>query len=199
MEVNAGIDTPEASINDVGGQQQRTLTWTVKLHGLYRKDRGDNEIAPVPVLFGAATVLALSGLWLRVAGPRCPTSDPVQLRLPAQQSPGRGRGDIAPANYQPIVAQNIFAQSRAAAPAKPPAPHGRRPRPTGPTTTSCAGRRSARAAPWRSSVPTIHRVGDIVDGAKLVAITDSTVTLERPNGAPGAPRALLSTQEIVKK
>jgi type II secretory pathway component PulM len=40
VEVNAGVDTPEASINDVGGQQQRTLTWTVKLHGLYAAGEG---------------------------------------------------------------------------------------------------------------------------------------------------------------
>jgi hypothetical protein len=33
--VNAGIDTPEASINDVGGGQTKFLTWTLKLHGLY--------------------------------------------------------------------------------------------------------------------------------------------------------------------
>jgi hypothetical protein len=38
--VNAGIDTPEASINDVGGQQQKTLMWTVKLHGLYGAGEG---------------------------------------------------------------------------------------------------------------------------------------------------------------
>ena len=40
IEVNAGIDTPEASINDVGGQQQKTLTWTLKLHGLYAAGAG---------------------------------------------------------------------------------------------------------------------------------------------------------------
>jgi type II secretory pathway component PulM len=33
--VNAGIDTPEASISDVGGGQSKTLTWTLHLHGLY--------------------------------------------------------------------------------------------------------------------------------------------------------------------
>jgi hypothetical protein len=40
VEVNAGIDTPEASINDVGGQQQKTLTWMLKLHGLYASGTG---------------------------------------------------------------------------------------------------------------------------------------------------------------
>jgi hypothetical protein len=40
VEVNAGIDTPEASINDVGGQQQKTLTWMLKLHGLYPASQG---------------------------------------------------------------------------------------------------------------------------------------------------------------
>ena len=33
--VNAGIDTPDASINDVGGEQSKTLSWTLHLHGLY--------------------------------------------------------------------------------------------------------------------------------------------------------------------
>jgi Type II secretion system (T2SS), protein M subtype b len=40
IEVNAGIDTPEASISDAGGQQQKTLTWTLKLHGLYAPGAG---------------------------------------------------------------------------------------------------------------------------------------------------------------
>jgi hypothetical protein len=30
--------------------------------------------------------------------------------------------------------------------------------------------------------PQVHRMGDLVAGARLVAITDSTVTLDRPSG-----------------
>jgi len=139
------------------------------------------RLAPVLVLFGAATVLALSGLWLRVARPPLPIVDPAQLKLPAQK-PSAAAGDIAPANYQPIVAQNIFAQSRGVEPAKPaPVTAQAKARPTGPTLElrgTTIGPRGAIALIGAD----VHRVGDIVDGARLVAITDSTVTLERPSG-----------------
>jgi|SRR5580704_2353591 hypothetical protein len=138
------------------------------------------RLAPVSVLFGAATVLALSGLWLRVARPPLPKVDPAQLKLPAQK-PSSAAGDIAPANYQPIVAQNIFAQSRGAEPPKPSVAAPAKARPTGPTLElrgTTIGPRGAIALIGAD----VHRVGDIVDGARLVAITDSTVTLERPSG-----------------
>jgi type II secretory pathway component PulM len=38
--INAGINVPEASINDVGGGQANFLTWTLKLHGLYAAPAG---------------------------------------------------------------------------------------------------------------------------------------------------------------
>jgi hypothetical protein len=135
----------------------------------------------VPILYGAATVLALSGLYLRFAKPSLPSADPNDLRLPAQQQPAAA-GDVTPAgaSYQLIVDQNIFSQERAApAPVKPVRPE--KPRNQGPDYAlrgTTIGPRGAVALIGAE----IHRVGDIVDGAKLIAITDSTVTLERPNG-----------------
>jgi hypothetical protein len=35
LAVSAGIDNPSASISDVGGGQATTLSWTLRLHGLY--------------------------------------------------------------------------------------------------------------------------------------------------------------------
>ena len=75
----------------------------------------------VPILYGSAAVLALSGLYLRIAKPSLPSADANDLRLPAQQQPPAA-GDVTPAtaSYQLIVDQNIFSQDRAApAPVKP--------------------------------------------------------------------------------
>jgi len=135
----------------------------------------------MPVLYGTAAVLALSGLWLRVARPPLPKVDPAQLKLPAQK-PSAAAGDIAPANYQPIVAENIFAQSRGVEPPAPaPVTAKAKVRSTAPTLElrgTTIGPRGAIALIGAD----VHRIGDIVDGARLVAITDSTVTLERPSG-----------------
>jgi hypothetical protein len=139
----------------------------------------------VPILYGTAAVLALSGLYLRVARPAMPAVDPAQLRLPAggQQQPAAA-GDVAPAgtNDQLIVAQNIFSQTRGPEPAKTaPTPRAGKPRNTGPDFAlrgTTIGPRGAVALIGAE----VHRVGDIVDGARLVAITDSTVTLERSSG-----------------
>ena len=136
----------------------------------------------VPILYGAAAVLALSGLYLRIAKPALPSADPNDLRLPAQQQPPAA-GDVTPAgaSYQVIVDQNIFSQDRGApAPVKP-ASAPQKPRNTEPDFAlrgTTIGPRGAVALIGAE----IHRVGDVVDGAKLVAITDSTVTLQRPNG-----------------
>jgi len=137
----------------------------------------------VPILYGTAAVLALSGLYLRIARPALPAVDPAQLRLPAGgQQQASAAGDVAPAatNDQLIIAQNIFSQQRGAEPAKP-APTPRAARNTGPDYAlrgTTIGPRGAVALIGAE----VHRVGDVIDGAKLVAITDSTVTLERPSG-----------------
>jgi hypothetical protein len=138
------------------------------------------RLAPVPVLYGAAAVLALSGLWLRVARPPLPTIDPTQLTLPAQK-PSAAAGEIASANYQPIVAENIFAQSRSVEPNPAPVTAKAKAHSTAPALElrgTTIGPRGAIALIGAD----VHKVGDIVDGARLVAITDSTVTLERPSG-----------------
>ncbi len=136
----------------------------------------------VPILYGAAAVLALSGLYLRLAKPALPSADPSDLRLPAQQQPPAA-GDVTPAaaSYQLIVDQNIFSQDRGAPAVKPAAPRTEKPRNAEPDFAlrgTTIGPRGAVALIGAE----IHRVGDVVDGAKLIAITDSTVTLERPSG-----------------
>lgn len=138
----------------------------------------------VPILYGAAAVLALSGLYLRFAKPALPSADPSDLRLPAQPQPQPpAAGDVTPAaaSYQLIVDQNIFSQDRGAPAVKPAAPRTEKPRNAEPDFAlrgTTIGPRGAVALIGAE----IHRVGDVVDGAKLIAITDSTVTLERPSG-----------------
>lgn len=136
----------------------------------------------VPILYGAAAVLALSGVVLRLARPSLPSVDPKDLQLPSRQQPAAA-GDVAPAaaNYQLIVDQNIFSQQRSAPTPVAPATRPQKPRNTEPDYAlrgTTIGPRGAVALIGAE----IHRVGDVVNGAKLVAITDSTVTLERPSG-----------------
>lgn len=136
---------------------------------------------PAPVLYGVAVAFAIAGVWLRVAHPSLPSADPTQLRLPVEH-PSTSTGDVAPANYQPIIAQNIFAQNRGAEPPKPTVAE-RPERPRDPMAGLAL--RGTTIGP-RGSVALIgtdvYRIGDIIDGAKLVAITDSSVTLARPSG-----------------
>lgn len=150
----------------------------------------------VPILYSAAAVLALAGLGLRIARPSLPSVDPKDLRLPARQQPAAS-GDVAPAaNFQLIVDQNIFSHQRGAAePAKPATARPEKSRNAEPDFAlrgTTIGPRGAVALIGAE----IHRVGDIVDGAKLVAITDSTVTLQRATGpvvlhVPNSPRKKL--------
>jgi hypothetical protein len=134
-----------------------------------------------PILYGVAAVLTATGLFLRVAHPALPSADPAQLRLPVQR-PATSTGDVAPADYQPIVSGNIFAQNRGVAPAKP-AAVARVERPRDPAAGlalrgTTIGPRGAIALIGAD----VYHIGDTVDGARLVAITDSTVTLARPSG-----------------
>lgn len=136
---------------------------------------------PAPVLYALAGVFAIAGLWLRVAHPSLPAADPAQLHLPAER-PATSTGDVAPTDYQPIIAENIFAQNRGVEPAKP-APVARPQQPR--DAAAGLALRGTTIGP-RGAVALIgadvYRLGDIVNGAKLVAITDSSVTLERPSG-----------------
>ncbi len=137
----------------------------------------------VPVFYSAAAVLAISGLYFRFAPPALPTADAGDLRLPVLQQPPAA-GDVTPAaaSYQLIVDQNIFSQDRGSPAAKPAAASRpekpRNPAPDLALRGTTIGPRGAVALIGAE----IHRVGDVVDGAKLIAITDSTVTLERPTG-----------------
>jgi hypothetical protein len=137
-----------------------------------------------PILYGVAAALTLSGLCLRIARPALPAPDPAQLRLAPAPRPSTATGDVEAANYQPIVAQNIFSEMRGTEPAKPAAVARRPERPRDPVQALAL--RGTTIGP-RGAVALIgaevYRIGDIVAGAKLVAITDSTVTLERPSGA----------------
>jgi hypothetical protein len=139
------------------------------------------RVAPVPVLYGAAAVLALSGLWLRVARPPLPKVDPAALKLPTQQ-PATATGDVSPADYQPIVDQNIFAQSRGVEASKPAAVASKARNHPAEASLELRGTTIGPRGAVALIGADVHRIGDIVDGAKLVAITDSTVTLERPSG-----------------
>jgi hypothetical protein len=134
----------------------------------------------VPILYGAAAVLALSGLCLRLARPALPSADLNDLRVPGQQQPA-ATGDVAPAatSYQLIVAQNIFSQQRGAAPAKPaPPPRNEKPRDTEPALAlrgTTIGPRGAVALIGAE----VLRIGDVIDGAKLVA--SGPLVLHVPN------------------
>jgi hypothetical protein len=136
----------------------------------------------VPILYGTAAVLTLSGLWLRIARPALPPADPAQLHLTPAPRPATATGDVEAANYQPIVAANIFSETRAE-PARPtPTPRVERPRDPAELLAlhgTTIGPKGAVALIGAE----VYRLGDIVAGAKVVAITDSTVTLERPSGS----------------
>jgi hypothetical protein len=102
-------------------------------------------------------------------------------------------GDAPAATYAPIVTANIFSRARTA-PARPGdvAHTDSKPRsavPSAPALTllgTTIGPQGAVALIDATSSsppgPQVHRMGDLVAGARLVAITDSTVTLDRPSG-----------------
>ena len=150
----------------------------------------------VRVLYATAGVLALLGLWLRLARSALPSPRADAAELPA---PAAGRGAPAPAQQPPaagfeaIAAANIFSQTRTApsvrfvpvgqaakraAPAAPRAPalklYG--------TTLSPQGAVAIIDADPKVPGAEIYRLGDLVAGARLVAITDSDVTLAKPSG-----------------
>ncbi len=144
------------------------------------------------VLWSIAATFALTGLGLRIApAPRAPApADAVPVRTllgrptaPAAADSGRG-----------IVAANVFSVARTAprvrftppgagAPAHAPAPT--RPAFTlyGITVTAEGGGAIALIdADPRIPGAEIYRVNDLVGGARLSVITDSTVTLVQPSG-----------------
>ena len=151
----------------------------------------------VRVLYATAGVLALLGLWLRLARSALPSPRADAAELPA---PAAGRGAPAPAQqppaagYEAIAAANIFSQTRAA-PSVRFVPAGQAVKraapaaaPRGPTlklygiTLSPQGAVALIDADPKVPGAEIYHLGDLVAGARLVAITDSDVTLAKPSG-----------------
>jgi len=114
-------------------------------------------VTRLPALYVAAVGLVLVGLWLRLARSSLPDprADAAALPVPAGQ-----------------------AVKRAAAPAAP----------RGPTlklygiTLSPQGAVALIDADPKVPGAEIYHLGDLVAGARLVAITDSSVTLAKPSG-----------------
>jgi len=142
-------------------------------------------------LYAAAAAFLVAGLGLRLAPMSVPRTDIAPPALPAAT-----RLDVAPTSTSPaprydvIVAANIFSQDRTA-PAVRFSPPGRAAAPTkpsGPTlklygiTVGPQGAVALIDADPKIPGAEIYRVGDLVAGAALVAITDSTVTLAEPSG-----------------
>jgi len=145
-------------------------------------------------LYAATAVLLFVGSWLRLARSPLPSADVRQLPLPlAGQRTTAAPGATPSTSYEPIVAANIFSQTRTApsvrfspagrAGARPAAPAPRGPRLTlyG-TTVGPQGAVALIDADPKVPGAEIYRLGDVVAGAALVAITDSTVTLAEPSG-----------------
>jgi hypothetical protein len=149
----------------------------------------------IQVLYAVAAVLGVIGLVLRIIPARAPTA-PEAVRIvaavPAPIRSAESGGDVPPAAYDSIAAANIFSRTRHAPPRpgeEQQAPAKAKPtRPAAPTLTllgTTIGPQGAVAlinASNASPSAELHHMGDTVAGARLVAITDSTVTLDRPNG-----------------
>jgi hypothetical protein len=151
-------------------------------------------VTRVRSLYAAAAVLLLVGLWLRLARSPLPRTDAASLPLPfAGQRASATAGATPPTSFEAIVTANILSQTRAAPPvrfspagragARPAAPAPRGPRLTlyG-ITVGPQGAVALIDADPKIPGAEIYRPGDLVAGAPLVAITDSTVTLAEPSG-----------------
>ena len=142
-------------------------------------------------LYAAAGALLIAGLGLRLAPTRLPRAQTAPLDVPAEAQPEAAPTSTRPApRSDAIIAANIFSPDRtppavrfslpgrAAAPTKP----------RGPTlrlygiTVGAQG--AAAIIDADPSIPggELYRVGDLVAGARVLAITDSTVTLAQPSG-----------------
>jgi hypothetical protein len=149
-------------------------------------------------LYLVAAVLAAVGLGLRVLPARAPSAPQASIVLPgARVAMPESAGDaassgVALAVYDSIPAANIFSRTRKAPPRPGEVQHAaatpRVARSSGPSLTllgTTIGPRGAVAlidANSGASSAEVHHMGDVVAGARLVAITDSTVTLDRPSG-----------------
>jgi hypothetical protein len=146
------------------------------------------------VLWSAATALAIVGLALQVARPSLPRLGAAQMSppLPARRSEATGPARPA-ADFHEIAAANVFSPTRAPptvrftprGAAGPTVARAARPGPTLRLYGITVGDQGAIAlidGDARIPGAEIYRVGDLVAGASIVAITDSTVTIARPSG-----------------
>jgi hypothetical protein len=150
------------------------------------------------LLYATAVLLGAGGAALRLVpaerpriGDRGPGS-PHRIAAPAPISLARLTGDIGPAASDPIVSANIFSRSRTAPAREGAVAHaahaGASPAQHGTTLTlygTTIGPQGAVALIDDDTPPRgahLHHMGDVIAGARLVAITDSTVTLDRQSG-----------------
>ncbi len=144
------------------------------------------------VLWSVAATFALTGLGLRIApAPRAPA--PADA-APVGPRPGRPPAPAPADTGQGIVAGNVFSAARTAprvrftpagagAPTHAPAP-SRPPFTLYGITVTAEGGGAIALIDADPSIPgaEIYRVNDLVGGARLSIITDSTVTLVQPSG-----------------
>ena len=142
-------------------------------------------------LYAAAAALLIAGLGLRLAPTRLPRAQAAPLDVPAEAQPEAAPTSTRPApRSDAIIPANILSPDRtppavrfslpgrAAAPTKPRGPTLRL---YGITVGAQGAVAIIDADP---SIPggELYRVGDLVAGARVLAITDSTVTLAQPSG-----------------
>jgi hypothetical protein len=147
-------------------------------------------------LYGAAGVLVVLGLGLRLAPTRLPQAGQVATVPAATQAIEvmASSGDVAA--YAPITSGNVFSQTRtppavrfvpegsvAPAPAEPSRPKFRQPefRLFG-ITVGAAGAIALIEADPKIAGAELYRLGDLVGGSPITAITESTVVIGRAGG-----------------
>ena len=148
-------------------------------------------MTPGRSLYVAAGALLVAGLGLRLASTSLPRARAAPVDVPAEAQPDAAPVSTPPTpRYDAIVAANIFSQDRTA-PAVRFLPPGRAAAPTKPrgptlhlygTTVGPDGAVAIIDADPNIPGAEIYRLGDVVAGARLIAITDSTVTLTEPSG-----------------
>jgi hypothetical protein len=142
-------------------------------------------------LYVAAAALLVAGLGLRLAPTPLPQAPTAPLAAPVEPHPDGVPTSTPPVpTYDAIVAANIFSRDRtppavrfsllglAAAPTKPRAPTVR----LYGITVGAQGAIAIIDADPNIPGAEIYHLGDLVAGARVLAISDSTVTLAEPSG-----------------
>jgi len=155
-------------------------------------------------LFVAAATLLVAGLGLRLAPTPLPRAEAAPLAVPAAAHPDGAPTSTPPIpRYDPIVAANIFSPDRTAPAVRFSIPGRAAAAPTKPREPTLrlygitAGPQGAVAlidADPKVPGAEIYHVGDRVAGARVLAITDSTVTLAEPSGP-----LVLRLQPVVRR